>query len=132
MSNPDVEMILMRQLASHLALPILIVNPNGDLLYFNEAAEPILGRRFDETGPIRRGEWTGMFKPVDDDGSPLTRDKQPLFVATQELRPSHQSSWIQGLDGVRRHIEGIAFPLLGQGGRLIGAAGIFWETGRPR
>jgi PAS domain-containing protein len=132
MSNPDLEMILMRQLASHLALPILIVDPNGDLLYFNEAAEPILGRRFDETGTIRRGEWTTMFKPVDDDGAPLTRENQPLFLATQERRPSHQTSWIEGLDGVRRHIEGIAFPLLGQGGRMIGAAGIFWETGKTR
>jgi PAS domain-containing protein len=132
MSNPSVEMILMRQLASHLAMPIMIVDPNGDLLYFNEAAEPIVGKRFDETGPIRRGEWTKMFKPVDETGAPLRRENQPLFLATQELRPSHQSSWIEGLDGVRRHIEGIAFPLVGSGDRLIGAAGIFWETGKKR
>ncbi|MBW2374226.1 MAG: PAS domain-containing protein, partial [Deltaproteobacteria bacterium] len=41
---PDVELILLRQLASQLAMPIIVVDPRGDLLYFNEAAEAILGR----------------------------------------------------------------------------------------
>jgi PAS domain-containing protein len=132
MSTPDVEVILMRQLSGYLGLPILIVGPNGDLVYFNEAAEPILGKRFDETGPIRLKEFMEMFKPVNEKGQPLSRAEQPLFHATMERRPSHQRSWIQGLDGVRRHIEGIAFPLLGQDGRLMGAAGIFWEIDRKQ
>ena len=35
----DVEIILMRQFASYLALPIFVVDPKGDLIYFNEPAE---------------------------------------------------------------------------------------------
>ena len=130
MSKPEVEVILMRQLSGYLGLPILIVDPKGDLVYFNEAAERIIGRRFDEVGPIHLREWMTMFKPVNDEGVTLSRAEQPLFHATLEGRPSHQRSWILGLDGVRRHIEGIAFPLLGQEGRLMGAAGIFWEIER--
>ena len=132
MSKPDVEVILMRQLSGYLGLPILIVDPKGDLVYFNEAAEQIIGRRFDETGPIHLREWMDMLKPVNDKGQPLSRAEQPLFHATQGRRPSHQRSWIQGLDGVRRHIEGIAFPLLALDGRLMGAAGIFWEIERKQ
>jgi PAS domain-containing protein len=128
MDNHEIEVILTRQLASYLTMPILIVNPDGDLVFFNEAAESIVGRRFDETGTIRRGEWTDVFQPVHDDGTPLKREEQPLFVATEHRRPCYQSSWIRGLDGVLRRIEGVAFPLLGQAGRVLGAVGVFWEA----
>ena len=31
----EVEIILMRQTASYLAIPIFVVDPNGDLVYYN-------------------------------------------------------------------------------------------------
>ena len=131
MSQREIELILTRQLASYLDVPILVVDPKGDLLFFNESAELILGRRFDETGVIRRGEWSALFQPTDEDGSPVPREEQPLFIATEHRRPAHRRSWIRGLDGTRREIEGIAFPLRGPGDRFLGAMGIFWEVGRP-
>src|SRR5262245_42931013 len=39
MSSSALEVILARQVAGSLAVPILLVNPGGDLLFFNEAAE---------------------------------------------------------------------------------------------
>jgi PAS domain-containing protein len=131
MSQREIELILTRQLASYLSVPILIVDPQGDLLFFNESAESILGRRFDETGVIRRGEWSTIFQPTNDDGSPVPRDEQPLFIATEQRRPAYRRSWIRGLDGVNRQIEGIAFPLRGVGDRFLGALGVFWEV-EPR
>src|SRR5262249_7857096 len=128
MPQRDLELILTRHLASCLSVPILIVDPRGDLLYFNESAEPILGRRFEETGGIRRGEWSALFNPTDDDGSPVPREQQPLFIATEQRRPAYRRSWIRGLDGVNRQIEGIAFPLRGVGNRFLGAVGVFWEV----
>lgn len=127
MAQHTIEIILARQLASHLRMPILLVDPAGHLLFFNEAAEAILGRRFEETGEIRRGEWSALFTPANEDGSPVPRQEQPLFIATEQRRPAYRRSWIRGLDGVTREIEGIAFPLLGLGDRFLGAAGIFWE-----
>jgi PAS domain-containing protein len=128
MSQREIELILTRQLASCLNVPILIVDPKGDLLFFNESAEPILGRRFDETGVIKRGEWSTLFKPTNDDGSPVPREEQPLFIATEQHRPAYRRSWIRGLDGVNRQIEGIALPLRGVGNRFLGAMGVFWEV----
>ena len=128
MPQHEIEIILTRQLASYLRVPILIVDPHGDLLFFNESAEPILGRRFDETGMIHRGEWSRLFQPTNDDGSPVPREEQPLFIATQKQRPAYRSSWIRGLDGVNRRIEGIAFPLRGLTGHFLGAVGVFWEV----
>jgi class 3 adenylate cyclase/PAS domain-containing protein len=112
----------------HLSLPLLIVDSSGALVFFNEAAEPILGRRFEETGEIRRGEWSALFQPTRHDGSPVPPEEQPLFVAVQHRRPVHACAWIRGLDGVRRQVEGIALPLLGHGDQFLGAAGIFWEV----
>src|SRR5439155_856752 len=36
----QVEIILMRQLASYLTLPVFVVDPEGNLLYYNPPAEP--------------------------------------------------------------------------------------------
>lgn len=130
MSAFALQEILARQIASSLAVPILLVNPTGDLVYFNEAAEPIIGQRFDETGQIRRGQWSSAFRPENEDGSPIPREEMPLFIATESRRPSYRRGWICGLDGVRRAIEGIAFPLIGDDDEFFGALGIFWEMGK--
>jgi len=123
----EVEVILLRQLASQLATPVIVVDPAGDLLYFNEPAEAILGRRFDETDEIRRGEFTAHFQPTDAQGNLIKADALPLAVANDRLVPSHSRFWIRGLDGVRRQIEGTAFPLIGQNDRHLGSFAIFWE-----
>lgn len=128
MGRYPVEIILMRQLASYLAVPILIVDRNLDLLFFNESAEPILGCRFDETGEVRRGEWTRLFRPTDTDGSLIPREQQPLALAVDRKEPSHQRFCLTGLDGVARVIEGLGLPLETREEGLLGAAGIFWEV----
>ena len=128
MGQPGIEIILMRQLASYLAVPILIVDRNRDLLFFNESAEPILGRRFDETGKINRGEWAASFRPTDANGLPLPPEEQPLTRAIDRGEPSYRRSWMTGLDGIARVIEGLAFPIATRESGLMGAAGIFWEV----
>ncbi len=131
MAQREIELVLMRQLASTLAQPILLIDHNGDLLFFNEPAETLIGKRFDEIGEIRRGEWSELFKPTDDDGVPIKREDQLLTVALDKGEPTHLRFWIQSLDGVRRQIAGTAFPLVGQAGRTLGVVAFFWETGRP-
>jgi PAS domain-containing protein len=126
-AQQEIEVILLRQLASHLATPIIVVDPKGDLLYFNEPAEAILGRRFDETQDIKRGEFASIFQPSDEHGVPLRPDEQPIAMAADRLQPSHRRLWIRALDGARRHVEAAAFPLIGQNHRLLGAFALFWE-----
>jgi PAS domain-containing protein len=131
MAQHGIETILMRRLASQLTMPILLVDPNGDLVYFNPAAAAVLGQRFEDAGPIVRGEWSARFQPTDAEGSPLKREELPLFVATERREPSHRRFRLRGLDGVAREIESIAFPLIGQGERMLGAVGVFWDLGAP-
>lgn len=68
MSQKAIELILMRQLASSLAMPIFLVDPSGNLLFYNEPAEQLLGRRYDETGEMSMKEWCALFAPIAEDG----------------------------------------------------------------
>ena len=131
MAQHGIETILMRRLASQLTMPILLVDPKGDLVYFNAAAALVLGQRFEDTGGILRGEWSARFQPSNADGSPMKREDQPLFVATERREPCHRRFWMRGLDGVARELESIAFPLIGQGERMLGAVGVFWDLAAP-
>ncbi len=128
MSQKEIEVIITRQLASSLAMPVFIVDTDGNLIFYNEPAEEILGRRFDETGELAAHEWTHAFIPTNADGEPLKPEELPLIVALSERRPHHSDFWIRGLDSVPRHIEVTAFPLIGQGDRNLGAVAIFWEA----
>jgi PAS domain-containing protein len=126
-----IEVILTRQLASYLALPIFIIDPAGTLVFYNEPAERVLGRRYEETGEMSAAEWSAVFAPTDDAGGRLAPERLPLMVALAEHRPAHGSFSIRGLDGVRRRIEVTAFPLVGYAGRDLGAVAVFWESNAP-
>ena len=130
-SHPDpaqrpIELVLLRQLASYLDMPIFVVDAKGGLVYYNEPAESLLGVRFDEVGVMETADWLAAFRPGDEAGAVLPADQIPLLVALRERRPVHSDLWISGLDGVRRPIEATAIPLVGQGGVHLGAVAIFW------
>ena len=126
-----IEIILMRQLASYLAMPIMLFDPAGTLLYYNEPAETIMGRRFDETGEMSLEEWYALFELTAENGSPVPLQVRPLVIALQQHQAAHRAFWLQNSDGSRRRIEATAFPLEGQGGRHLGAVVILWEADPP-
>ena len=130
MSQKEIEVILMRQLAGYLAMPIFVVDPEGTLLFYNEPAEALLGKRFDEAGEMPVEEWSTAFTPRDEDDSPLRPEALPLVIALREHRPAHRRLRITGLDGVARRLEVMAFPIEGQSGRHLGAVALFWDIGQ--
>ena len=128
MAQKEIEVILTRQLASYLAMPIIIVDSAGTLLFYNEPAEVIIGRRFEETGELSADEWAQTLVITNEQGTPLAPEARPLLFALTKQQPTHCDIWVQGLDHVRRHIEITAFPLIGQAGHHLGAVAIFWEV----
>jgi PAS domain-containing protein len=122
------EMILARQFASCLTMPVFLVDPEGNLLFFNEPAEPILGRRFEEIGEMPMAEWSTIFEPLDLDGSPLPLEEIPLVITLRERQPAHSTFSIVGLDAIQRKIEATSFPIVGVGERYLGAIAFFWEV----
>jgi PAS domain-containing protein len=126
MAHP-IQLILFRQLAGYLSVPLFLVDPKGDLLYYNEPAETVLGRRFDETGRLTAEEWSSIFRPLDEDLKPISPESLPLRKTVVTRRPAHQRIYIQGLDNVFRQIEIASIPILGLQNEFLGAAALFWE-----
>jgi PAS domain-containing protein len=130
MAQPDVEIILLKQLASCLAMPMFVINPDGDLLYFNESAEPLLGLRFDElVGNIGLDEWPALLRMTDERGGPIKEEARALPAALTTRAPVYRRVWLQGRDGERRSLQVTGIPLIAHDGRLLGALGLFWEDG---
>jgi hypothetical protein len=124
----SVLLILARELASNVATPMFVVDGRGVLVFYNEAAEKLLGQSFAVTGPIGQQEWGGaMFQPEDLDGNPITVNDLPLVETMRQRRPTHAMFRITGIDGVKRTIEVTAFPLFAKVDELSGALSIFWE-----
>lgn len=128
MPAPAIEMVLLKQVASYLAMPIFVVDAEGALVYYNEPAEILLGRRYEETEQFPLERWGRLWTPTDADGEPLPPERLPLAVAVRERRPSQETLWIQGLDGVTRRITITAIPIDGRTSELLGALAIFWES----
>jgi hypothetical protein len=119
--------ILAQQWGSTLAIPFFLLDRDGNLLFYNEPAEPVLGRRFDETGVILTSELATLFQTTDADGAPVPNEALPIVTALTQRRPAARSFWICGLDQVRRYLRTFAFPLLTPDGQHLGAVALFWE-----
>jgi hypothetical protein len=120
-------LILAREFASKLATPMFIADASGDLVFYNEPAEIVLGRSFAEAGELRAEEWESVFTVEHLDGTPMGLEENPAGVALREQRPAHATLRIVGLDGVRRTLAVTAFPLLAHAGDFVGMVAIFWE-----
>ena len=122
-----IQIILIRQLAGYLSVPLFLVDPKGDLLFYNEPAEGILGRRFEETGAMPAAVWASAFTPVDHAGQPVAPEELPLMITLTKQRPAYKRFHIQGMNHVRRQIEVASIPIVGLQGEFLGAAALFWE-----
>jgi PAS domain-containing protein len=128
----SVEMILARQLASYLFVPVLVLDTTGTVVFYNEPAERILGVRFEETGRIDREEADRLVELSDDPTAGPDDRELPLTTALQQRRPAHARRWLlRRGDRVRLQVEVTAFPIIDQEERLLGAVAMFWEYQAP-
>jgi PAS domain-containing protein len=127
MAQHPVEVILTRELAAHLAQPVFLVDDTGRLVYYNEAAERIVGAPFAEVGEMSVEEWWGAFAPRDDRGRLVGPASLPLVVALREQRAVTGRGSITGFDGVTRFVRVTAIPLSAESGQCRGAFSLFWE-----
>jgi PAS domain-containing protein len=121
-------LILGRELASQLATATFIADARGELVFYNEAAEELLGRSFSEAGSMPAEGWSSQFRVEYPDGSPMPLEKMPPGIALTERRPAHGTLWITGLDGRRRMLSVTALPLFSTPTELVGMIALFWQA----
>ena len=120
------ELILARNLLSSISTPGFLVDDASELVFYNDAAAALLGKRFEEVGRLPLEEWSRMFGPFDDSGQTVPVDELPLVIALRHNRPSHARFHVQSLNGERHEIEVAALPLVAAAGGFRGALAIFW------
>ena len=120
-------LILAREFASNLATPTLIADDRGRLVFYNEAAEQVIGRPFSETGEVPIDEWTESFQPRTNDAEPLPAERRPAWIAYNERRAVHERFWVTSRDGVDRQVSVTAFPLFAHTDEFVGIVAIFWR-----
>jgi PAS domain-containing protein len=128
-SQKPLELILARNLMSALSTPAFLVDEGGILVFYNEAAGMLLGKRFEELGTVGPQEWGSLFGPFDDAGEPIPYDELPLVVAVRNGRPAHADFSIRAADGALHRVEASAFPILTPHGSQ-GAIAVFWPTAK--
>ena len=120
-------LILAREFASSLSTPTLIADARGYLVFYNEAAEAVVGGRFSETGEMPLDEWAASFEPRTITSEPLPAERRPARIAFDERRASHLRYLVRSADGVEREIESTAFPLFARTDVFVGIIVMFWR-----
>ena len=121
-------LILAREFASNLATPTLITDERGWLVYYNEAAEDVVGQPFAEAGEIPMEVWSAKFAPRSPGTEdPVPLERRPTGVALYERRAAHERFRITSVDGVERDVSVTAFPLFAHADELVGAVTIVWR-----
>lgn len=120
-------LILARELAANLSTAMFLLDASGTLVYFNDAAEAIIGKPFAELGEISAAEFGEVLQLTDRDGSPVRRRDSPAGVAFIQHRPSHRVLYVTGYDGLKRLVEATAYPLFGTAREMHGVVNVFWQ-----
>ncbi len=124
----EIEIILSRQLADCLNVPVFLVDPEGTLIFYNEPAEVILGKKYQDTGPMPVGDWGTLFFPHDGEGKDIPPEELPLVQTIQNRVPAHKTFWIKSLKGKSTKISVTSIPIIGRSKNFSGAMAIFWDN----
>jgi PAS domain-containing protein len=125
-------LILARSFAAELATAVFLVDAEGTVIYFNEAAERLLGQPFIEGAGMAAEEWSTRYQPRDSEGHTVPLESLPLGVTMLKREPAHGTLTILGADWVDRRIEVAAFPLFARAEDFVGAIALFWERPEDR
>jgi PAS domain-containing protein len=120
------ELILARNLVSIISLAAVLVDGEGALVYYNDAAAEVIGTRFEERGRISRAEWSAEMGPVDEHDQPVPVEDLPLTSALRDGRPGYARFFIRAEGGLLEIVAG-ALPLVGPSGNH-GALIVFWPV----
>ena len=125
-AQQPLDLILARNLMSVLETPSFLVDIDGQMVFFNEAAG-------DDARQALRGDRPPQPRGVERDragrrrGQPVDSEKMPLAVALREGRPAHGRFHICTDQDKIVEVETSAVPLV-SGGDFHGAMVVFWPV----
>ena len=124
----EIEIILSRQLADCLSIPVFITDTAGNLIFYNMPAEEVLGQRFEETGEMPVDVWSVIFKPIDEFNNPIPPEELPLVKTLKNFLPYQRTFWVKSLKGNTEKIALTSFPIINRENKFLGAVAMFWKV----
>jgi PAS domain-containing protein len=127
-TEQPLELILARNLISLISLAAVLIDIEGAIVFFNDAAAQFFGGLFEETGSIPLARWRAEVGPFDKLERHLPTGGLPVTQAYRDGRPGSGRFHIRGGSGLAE-VEVVALPLVGSVG-LHGAMVVFWPLDR--
>src|SRR5215467_1944294 len=101
------------ELLEVLPVAVYTTDADGRIIFYNEAAAELWGRRPE----LGTSQWCGSWKLYRSDGRPLPHDECPMAIALKEGRP------IRGVEAVAERPDGTRVPFIPYPTPLRDAAG---------
>ena len=125
-------LILARAFAGQLATAVFLLDPEGTIIYYNEAGERLTGRPFIEGAGSTLEDWMMRRRQRDEEGHELPIQELPLGKTMLKREPAHGIIRFQTEDGVDRRIETASFPLFAHTEDFVGTISIVWPIEEDR
>ena len=120
-------LILARAFAAQLATAVFLVDAEGTVIYYNEAAEQLLARKFIEGAGMPAEEWSTVFRPRDAEGRTVPLQSLALGTTMLKREPAHDIVTILGADGVGdtpQHFAAFIKSEISKWAKVVRAAGL--------
>ena len=126
-------LILARAFAAQLATAVFLLDPDGTIIYYNEAAERLTGRPFIEGAGSTADEWLSRTQPRDEEGIEVGVQDLPLGTTMLKQEPAYGIVTFRTADGEDRRVETATFPLFAHTEDFVGSFSVVWpiEEDRP-
>ena len=115
-----------RAILDVLPVAIYATDADGCIVYYNEAASELAGRR----PALGKDQWWVPWQQYTPDGVPLPHDQCPMAIALKEDRP------LRSVEAMLRRLDGTCMPFLANptplhdsSGALVGAVNVLVEIG---
>jgi PAS domain-containing protein len=125
-------LILARAFAAQLATAVFLLDPEGTIIYYNEAGERLTGRPFIEGAGQTIDEWMMRRRPRDEEGLELPIQDLPLGTTMLKQEPAHGIVTFRTEDGIDSRVETASFPLFAHTEDLVGIISIVWPIEEDR
>jgi PAS domain-containing protein len=128
----NLTLILARSLASQLATAVFLLDAEGTIIYYNEAAERLTGRPFIEGAGNTVEEWMGRGRPLDEDGREVPMESLPLGMTILKREPAHGVTSFRTAEGDYHRLENVTFPLFAHTEDFVGVMAMAWPLEEDR
>ena len=128
----NLTLILARSFASQLATAVFLLDVEGTVIFYNEAAERLIGEPFVEGAGLRMDEWMARRRPLDEEGNEVPVESLPLGMTMLKREPAYGVGRFRRGDGEYQRFANVTFPLFAHTEDFVGVMAMAWHLDEDR